>query len=280
MRGLGYSVGWLTSFVARRRFAMAVRHQTRVAGTAVGAHRAARRVFMWYGRYWAEVFWMRPRRRRHVLPTTELAGIEILLGAVAAGKGVIVALPHMGNWEAAGLRAATEGARVLAVAEELGNERIVQWFVAMRHMMDIDIVVARKGARVTRELLQRLEEGGVVALVCDRIRPDAGSVTSSARRLRSPARSHCRSNGGAASGGNTLGAGEASPVHPPLRPGCGRRRGAGSLERSRREIRGGPAPPEQWHLICPIGLGSRGRAMKVALTARRLGRPMAGCRIR
>jgi KDO2-lipid IV(A) lauroyltransferase len=168
MRHLGYAVGWLTSFVARRRFAMAVRHQTRVAGTAVGAHRAARRVFMWYGRYWAEVFWMRPRRRRHVLPTTELAGIEILLGAVAAGKGVIVALPHMGNWEAAGLRAATEGARVLAVAEELGNERIVQWFVAMRHMMDIDIVVARKGTRVTRELLQRLEQGGVVALVCDR----------------------------------------------------------------------------------------------------------------
>jgi KDO2-lipid IV(A) lauroyltransferase len=168
MRRLGYSVGWLTSFVARRRFAMAVRHQTRVAGTAVGARRAARRVFMWYGRYWAEVFWMRPRRRRHVLATSETIGLEIIREALRAGNGVVFALPHMGNWEPAGLVTSAEDARALAVAEELGNERIVQWFIAMRLMMDLDIVIARKGSRVTRDLLHRLEQGGVVALVCDR----------------------------------------------------------------------------------------------------------------
>jgi KDO2-lipid IV(A) lauroyltransferase len=168
VRHVGYRVGWMISFLARRRFRTAVRHQTRVAGTAAGARRAARRVFGWYGRYWAEVFWMRPRRRRRVLERSPIENLDRLLDAVASGRGVIVALPHMGNWEAAGLRAAAERARVLAVAEELGNERIVQWFVHMRKMMDIDIVIARKGSRVTRELLQRLEEGGVVALVCDR----------------------------------------------------------------------------------------------------------------
>ena len=168
VRHVGYRVGWMMSFLERRRFRMAVRHQTRVAGTSDGARRAARGVFGWYGRYWAEVFWMRPRRRRRVLERSPIENLYRLLDAVASGRGVIVALPHMGNWEAAGLRAAAEGARVLAVAEELGNERIVQWFVHMRKMMDIDIVIARKGSRVTRELLQRLEEGGVVALVCDR----------------------------------------------------------------------------------------------------------------
>ncbi|HLE39779.1 MAG TPA: phosphatidylinositol mannoside acyltransferase [Acidimicrobiia bacterium] len=168
MRRFGYGVGWLGSFVARRRFRMAVRHQTRVAGTAMGARRAARRAFGWYGRYWAEVFWMRPRRRRRVLARSHLENVDRLLDAVASGRGVVVALPHLGNWEVAGLRAAAEGARVLAVAEELGNERIVQWFIHLRKMMDIDVVIARKGSRVTRDLLQRLQEGGVIALLCDR----------------------------------------------------------------------------------------------------------------
>ncbi len=168
MRRVGYGAGWLGSFFARGRFAMAMRHQTRVAGTAVGSRRAARRVFGWYGRYWAEVFWMRPRRREKVLAVSQIAGMDHLLAGVATGRGVVVALPHLGNWEPAGLRAAAEGARVLAVAEDLGNERVVQWFVEMRRMMEIDIVVARKGSPVTRELLQRLQEGGVVALVCDR----------------------------------------------------------------------------------------------------------------
>ena len=57
---------------------------------------------------------------------------------------------------------------MLAVAEELGNERIVQWFIEQRNMMEIDIVIARKDSRVTRQLLSRLKEGGVIALLCDR----------------------------------------------------------------------------------------------------------------
>jgi KDO2-lipid IV(A) lauroyltransferase len=168
MRRCGYAVGWVGSFLARGRFRMTVRHQTRVAGTAIGARRAARHAFGWYGRYWAEVFWMRPRRRRRVLERSHLENSDILMDAVASGRGVVLALPHLGNWEAAGLRAASEGARVLAVAEELGNERIVQWFIHLRKMMEIDVVIARKGSRVTRDLLQRLEEGGVIALLCDR----------------------------------------------------------------------------------------------------------------
>lgn len=270
MRRLGYAIGWLTSFLARRRFAMAVRHQTRVAGTPVGSRRAARRVFMWYGRYWAEVFWMRPRRRRRVLATTELAGIEILLDAVASGKGVVVALPHMGNWEAAGLRAAAEDARVLAVAEELGNERIVQWFIAMRRMMDIDIVIARKGSRVTRELLQRLEQGGVVALVCDRDLSRRGiPVTFFGEETTFPPGPLALADrtGAALLPVGTYfvrGAGHRFVVHPPLeipsaadadeRVRLGTQRLATKFEEVIR------VAPEQWHLILPNWPSDRGTA--------------------
>jgi KDO2-lipid IV(A) lauroyltransferase len=168
MRRVGQGLGWLVSFVARDRFAMAMRHQERVQGPEVDARRAARRVFVDYGRYWAEVFWARPRRRSHILERTSIEGIEHLHAARDSGRGVVVALPHMGNWEAAGLRASAEDARVLAVAEELGNERIVQWFIRLRNLMEIDVLIARRGARVTGELLRRLQAGGVVALPSDR----------------------------------------------------------------------------------------------------------------
>lgn len=174
MRRLGYGLGWLISWFARRRFAMAVRHQRRVQGEQIDATRAARRVFGYYGRYWAETFWVRPRRRASILQRSRIEGIERLESAVASGRGVILALPHVGNWEAAGLKGAAVGARVLAVAEELGNERIVQWFIDQRNMMEIDIVIARKGSKVTRELLGRLDEGGAVALLADRDIKGAG----------------------------------------------------------------------------------------------------------
>lgn len=168
MRRVGYGLGWLVSFAARSRFAMAIRHQQRVQGEGVDARRAARRAFGFYGRYWAETFWVRPRRRAAILRRTRLHGIEHLHRALERGRGVIVALPHIGNWEAAGLRGAAENARVLAVAEDLGNQRIVDWFIDQRNMMEIDIVIARKGSHVTRQLLARLKEGGVIALLCDR----------------------------------------------------------------------------------------------------------------
>ena len=168
MRGLGRSIGYLVSFAARGRLRTTMRHQRRVRGSGDGARRAARRVFGSYGRYWAEAFWVRPRRRRQILARTRIVHVERLHGAVASGRGVILALPHMGNWEIAGLRAAAEGARVLAVAEALPNERIVEWFTAMRATMDIDIVIARPGGNVTRALAERLRRGGTIALLCDR----------------------------------------------------------------------------------------------------------------
>lgn len=168
MRHLGYGVGYVMSFVARGRLAMAERHQRRLQGPGVDARRAARRVFGYYGRYYAEVFWMRPRRRRRVIADSQVEGLSILKQVITWPHGVILAVGHLGNWEAAGLKAASEGARVLAAAEVLPNERLVQWFVAMRAMMDIDIALTGRGARATDALVRRLEEGKVVALLCDR----------------------------------------------------------------------------------------------------------------
>ncbi len=129
---------------------------------------ATREMFASYGRYWAEVFWARPRRKREIVDHTVVENVEAVHAARDSGKGLIFALPHLGNWEAAGARAEDLGVPVLAVAEALSNERIVQWFIETRATFGIDVVIARRGVSVTSQLTDRLTHGGTVALVADR----------------------------------------------------------------------------------------------------------------
>jgi KDO2-lipid IV(A) lauroyltransferase len=101
-----------------------------------------------------------------LLANSTIEGQEWLLAGKAAGKGVIAALPHLGNWEAAGLEAARQGVPVTAVAEVLPDPRIVEWFTRRRATFGIEIVLASKGVSTLIET--RLRQGGTVALVADR----------------------------------------------------------------------------------------------------------------
>lgn len=167
-RRLGEGLGWLVSFVARDRMALVQKHLLRVTGNDSRLRQRARRMFSSYGRYWAEVFWVRPRRKATVVAHSDLVNGHFIHEARDAPEGLIVALPHIGNWEAAGARAEHEGIRVLAAAEALPNDRIVDWFVDIREAMGIDVVIAGAGRRATAQLARRLRDGGTVALVADR----------------------------------------------------------------------------------------------------------------
>lgn len=267
VRRLGYGAGYLRSFVSPRALAMAERHQRRVQRPGVDARRAARQVFGYYGRYYAETFWLRPRRRQGILDASEVENLEILQAAVAAPAGVILAVAHLGNWEAAGLKAAALGAPVLAAAEGLPNERLVRWFVAMRAMMGIEVVVVRRNAGVTETLARRLQEGGAVALMCDRDLKGRGIPVSlfgeETTLPAGPLTLACRT-------GATLlpvgvyfrpGAGHVFHFFPPLdvptdgpweeRLSEGTRRLAGVLEEMIRRA------PEQWHVLQPLWSSDR-----------------------
>ena len=167
-RRLGEGLGWLLSFFSPARMALVERHLQRVTESERHLRRRARRMFASYGRYWAEVFWVRPRRKESVVAHTDIVNADRLHRARDAPEGLILALPHMGNWEAAGARAEHEGVRVLAAAEALPNDRLVEWFISMREAMGIDVVIAGGGRRATGALAKRLREGGAVALVADR----------------------------------------------------------------------------------------------------------------
>lgn len=167
-RRLGRLAGRLWHRFDRPRRAMARRHMTRVLGDAAMAEEAARAVMQSYGRYWAEALWARQRRVPGLLERTEVLDLQLILDARDRGKGMIFGLPHMGNWESAAPVAGIQGVPVVAVAENLPNQRITRWFTAMRAKFDIEVVLATGSIEVMRRLEAALAANKAVALLSDR----------------------------------------------------------------------------------------------------------------
>jgi KDO2-lipid IV(A) lauroyltransferase len=168
MRRVGQGLGRAGSYVARRKYALVRQHLERVIGPDPDLDKRARDMFASYGRYWAEVFWVRPRRKSEIVAHARVDGLEHVHAAQQEGGGIILALPHLGNWEAAGAKAEEIGIPVLAVAEALPNQRLIDWFLAVRRKLGIDVVIAGKGRRVTGDLMRRLRDGKTIALLSDR----------------------------------------------------------------------------------------------------------------
>lgn len=148
------------------RARMARRHMARVLGGSNADD--SRKVMEFYGRYYAEALWARDRRVRGMLATTTVEGLELIEGARDQGKGMIYALPHTGNWEAAAPVAVDVGVPVVAVAEILPNRRITEWFTRLRATFGIEIVLATGRVQVMRKLEDALKENKAVALLSDR----------------------------------------------------------------------------------------------------------------
>lgn len=165
---LGRLLGGASRFIQRDRWRVAVLVQARVGGPDSDPRAAAAEVFRSYGRYWAEALWYRPRRAAGVLENIEVEGIEHARQARDAGRGVILAVPHIGNWELVGTLAMREKFRLLAVAEALSNRRMVEWFVGLRESLGIEIVLAESKAGVMARLREAIGDGRAVALLADR----------------------------------------------------------------------------------------------------------------
>ena len=85
---------------------------------------------------------------------------------VAEGKGVIVALPHSGNWDHAGAYFCATGIPIISVAEKLKPERVFKAFLSYRQRIGMRIYSTSEN--VIPILNKHLSDGEVVALVADR----------------------------------------------------------------------------------------------------------------
>ena len=73
------------------------------------------------------------------------AGREHLSKAMADGKGIVMALPHVGSWEWGGYWLALEGMPMTAVVEVLEPEELFEWFVAQARRHGADCGAPRRG---------------------------------------------------------------------------------------------------------------------------------------
>ena len=123
-----------------------------------------------YARYWMETFRLSRITPVAVRERTEVIDGENLDKAVASGRGVILALPHCGNWEAAGVWLLDHGQPLSTVAERLKPESLYERFVAYRESLGMEVLPLTGGERSPSDVLKdRLREGSrVVCLLADR----------------------------------------------------------------------------------------------------------------
>ena len=119
-----------------------------------------------YMRYWCDTFRLPDWNKERIIKTTSVTNEHLLTDAIAAGTGVIVAVPHAGNWDHAGAYFCAKGIRLVTVAERLKPEKLFLKFLAYRQAMGMEVLPL--DGRVLSTLEERLNEGALVALVSDR----------------------------------------------------------------------------------------------------------------
>ncbi|MFF8651470.1 phosphatidylinositol mannoside acyltransferase [Streptomyces griseoluteus] len=141
-----------------------------------------------YLRYWMESFRLPAWSAERVRTGFDPKGAHYLTDGLAAGKGVILALPHLANWDLAGAWVTTTlGIPFTTVAERLKPETLYDRFVAYREGLGME-VLAHSGASAFGTLARRLRDGGLVCLVADRDLSAAGvEVDFFGERARMPA---------------------------------------------------------------------------------------------
>ena len=130
--------------------------------------RWVRRSFASYGRYWAEGATLPAQSGGRVLERFEIVeGRSTSTRRWRAGRGCIIALPHVGSWEWGGALLAQIGYPMTAVAEDLEPPELFEWFVAKREAMGLHIEPLGPERRA-QAALGVLGDGGLVGLLCDR----------------------------------------------------------------------------------------------------------------
>ena len=119
-----------------------------------------------YVRYWCDTFRLPDWSKKRILETVTVTNEHLLIDAIEAKTGVIVAVPHAGNWDHAGAYFCAKGIRLVTVAERLKPEKLFLKFLAYREAMGMEVLPL--DGRVLNTLEERLNQGALVALVSDR----------------------------------------------------------------------------------------------------------------
>ncbi len=124
-----------------------------------------------YGRYWREVFRLPTMNHRKLARQLDrvIGGLDHLDAALAAGLGAVLALPHSGNWDMAGMWLVQRHGTFTTVAERLKPESLYQRFIDYRESLGFEVLPLSGGERPPFEVLcERLRNNRVVCLMAER----------------------------------------------------------------------------------------------------------------
>lgn len=121
-----------------------------------------------YMRYFYEAFALPGLSRAQIMARVRDDVDPAAWEAVAKGS-IVIALPHMGNWDLVGAWGSERLAQVLTVAERLEPEDLFEQFVEFREGLGMRIIGQAKGEKVFERLVEAAQEGRyVIPLLSDR----------------------------------------------------------------------------------------------------------------
>lgn len=190
-----YATGWMAvrampEFAARNAFDAGARYAARNGGPAqlrknlarvIGVPPAEvpgelmRAALESYGRYWREVFRLPTMDLRAIARQLDhvIGGLDHLDAALAAGRGAVLALPHSGNWDMAGVWLAQRHGTFATVAERLKPESLYRRFIDYRESLGFEVLPLSGGKNTAfrapfEVLCERLRANRVVCLMAER----------------------------------------------------------------------------------------------------------------
>jgi len=119
-----------------------------------------------YMRYWCDTFRSPDWSKSKIAETVKVTREELLTGPMRDGRGVVIALPHAGNWDHAGAYFCAMGFPLVTVAEKLKPEALFNKFLEYRQNMGMEVLST--DSRSMGTLMTRAREGSLIALVSDR----------------------------------------------------------------------------------------------------------------
>ena len=187
----GYATGWLMvrampEVLARNAFDVGARYAARDGGPEQLRKNLARVIgttpaevpdalirasVASYARYWREAFRLPTMNQAALAERLDrvFIGAEKFDVALAGGRGAVMALPHSGNWDMAGVWLAQKYGTFTTVAERLKPESLYDRFIAYRESLGFEVLPLTGGNRPPMEVLaERLEANRFVCLMADR----------------------------------------------------------------------------------------------------------------
>jgi lauroyl/myristoyl acyltransferase len=144
----------------------------------------ARRAFQNYGRMLLDFLLMGSLTKEELIQRTDIDGLEHVDAALSRGRGLILALPHMGSWDNTGSFGGALGYPITAVTGRFPgslNDAVVE----TRERYGLHVLLV--GRPAVREIIQALHANRMVGLVCDQEEGPGVEVRFFGRRALVPA---------------------------------------------------------------------------------------------